>query len=162
MSRETQDVPNVIARPPLIVLVTVLLALVLDYRYPTNYFATMAPLFRFGSGFIALLAGLVLLAAATTKLRQIGTNIPTWEPTLSLATDGAYERSRNPIYVSFVWLLLGLSLLLASGWLLNLVIPFIVVMHFGVVLPEERYLSERFGTAYADYKSQVPRYFWIF
>lgn len=162
MTPEDNAVPNVIARPPLIVLVTVLAALLLDYMLPRNYFATMAPLFRYVSGGIALAAGLVMLGSAASRFREEGTNIPTWEPALALVTDGIYARTRNPIYVAFIWVLIGLSLLFTSGWLLNLLIPFALVMHFGVVLPEEQYLQQRFGAAYTGYKARVPRYFWIF
>ena len=33
-----------------------------------------------------------------------------------------------------------------------------VVLHFGVVKREERYLEAKFGDAYRAYKAQVPRY----
>jgi protein-S-isoprenylcysteine O-methyltransferase Ste14 len=34
------------------------------------------------------------------------------------------------------------------------------VLHFGVVLREERYLEQKFGDDYRRYKKSVPRYGW--
>ena len=37
-------------------------------------------------------------------------------------------------------------------------IVFVLVIHFGVVKREERYLEAKFGDAYRQYKARVPRY----
>jgi protein-S-isoprenylcysteine O-methyltransferase Ste14 len=35
---------------------------------------------------------------------------------------------------------------------------FVLVIHFGVVLREENYLTAKFGEAYRQYRANVPRY----
>jgi protein-S-isoprenylcysteine O-methyltransferase Ste14 len=46
--------------------------------------------------------------------------------------------------------------------MLILLIPALLVLHFGVVLREERYLGVKYGDAYPRYRNEVPRYGWKF
>jgi protein-S-isoprenylcysteine O-methyltransferase Ste14 len=62
------------------------------------------------------------------------------------------------MYVGGTLFLAGLSILLASDWMLVMTIVFVVVIHFGVVKREERYLEAKFGETYRRYMSAVPRY----
>lgn len=158
MSKAADEVPNVIARPPLILFVTLVAGLVLDQLYPAGHIAKMAPWLRYLAAGCAFLTGVVLLGSAANEMRKIGTNIPTWEPSLSLATDGVFATSRNPIYLSFVVFMVAFAMVFASDWILVLAIPFIIVMHYGVIRREEAYLLARFGTPYAEYARRVPRY----
>lgn len=158
MSRGERDVPDVIARPPLILFVTLVAGLVLDQLYPAGHIAQMATSLRYLAAGCAFLAGIALLGAAANEMRKIGTNIPTWEPSLALATEGVFAASRNPIYLSFVLLMIAFALIFSSDWIFVLIVPFMVVMHFGVIRREEAYLLERFGAPYAAYMKRVPRY----
>jgi protein-S-isoprenylcysteine O-methyltransferase Ste14 len=158
MSTVKNDVAGVIARPPLILLCALAAGLICDYLFPSNYIAQTTPGLRYVSAGIALTAGLVFIGFAANEMRRVGTNIPTWEPTLEIATEGIYARSRNPIYVSFIFFMIAFGLLFASDWILVMIVPFICVIHFGVILREERYLLARFGANYANYKARVPRY----
>jgi protein-S-isoprenylcysteine O-methyltransferase Ste14 len=54
--------------------------------------------------------------------------------------------------------LTGLALMLASVWMLAMMVVFALVIHFGMVKREERYLEGRFGNAYRRYCEAVPRY----
>jgi len=56
-------------------------------------------------------------------------------------------------------MMLGFALLFALDWLPVAVIPAQLILHFGITLPEERYLEGRFGVDYRRYKAAVPRYF---
>ena len=75
-----------------------------------------------------------------------------------LSSGGVFGRLRNPMYVGLTLLLAGLSIFLASDWMLVMTIVFMPVIHFGVVKREERYLEAKFGDAYRAYKASVPRY----
>jgi len=64
------------------------------------------------------------------------------------------------MYAGGTLFLVGLAILLASDWMLVMTIVFVLVLHFGVVKREERYLESKFGEAYRQYRDKVPRYGW--
>src|SRR5262249_52272450 len=139
-SAAAQDNPGVIAPPPLIGLVTLLLGLLADWLYPTHVLSGLIPWpIRGLIGAVVCVAGGALAVVARRTFQRIGTNVKPWEPTLKLATFGVYKKLRNPMYVGVFVLLFGLALVLASDWLLLLIVPSALLIHFGVVLREERY-----------------------
>ncbi len=76
----------------------------------------------------------------------------------ALKTGGMFRLCRNPLYVG--------NVLIASGIFLKHGNPFVAVAGIGlyvaiyrsIVAAEERYLVGRFGSAYADYCADVPRW----
>jgi len=54
--------------------------------------------------------------------------------------------------------ILGIALVFALDWLLLLIVPSLLVLHFGVVKREEEYLERKFGARYRIYRSNVARY----
>ena len=71
---------------------------------------------------------------------------------------GPYHFSRNPIYVSFVLLVLGLSVWLDDLWLLVTLVPAVGVIAAVVIPKEERFLERNFHDQYASYKAAVRRW----
>ena len=103
-------------------------------------------------------AGIALAALAMRRFRAAGTNIPTPLPSTALVAGGPYRFSRNPIYLALTLIFLGLAAAANSLWLLLLLPAVLAVMHYGVVLREERYLGGKFGERYLDYKARVRRW----
>ena len=95
-------------------------------------------------------------AMVWTGVAQIGLAATSGEAT-GLRTKGLYRYSRNPQYVADVLILIGWSVLTASGLALPLVVLGILVL---VVAPfaEEPWLVEKYGRQYTTYRSNVPRY----
>ena len=79
-------------------------------------------------------------------------------PPTALVTEGPYRRSRNPIYLGMALIYLGVVCATASPGALALFPAVILVMEFGVIRREERYLERRFGEPYRSYKSHVRRW----
>src|SRR5262249_35089213 len=94
----------------------------------------------------------------TRTMHGADTNISPLKPAVSLVTAGPFRFSRNPLYGAITLLYIGLTLLLSSWWGVVLLVPVLVVLHFGVIRREERYLERKFGERYADYRSQVRGY----
>ena len=82
------------------------------------------------------------------------------QPALALAGEGIFAHLRNPMYVGMGLAVLGIVIGFALEWTLFALVVGALVMHFGVVLREERYLERKFGDDYRRYKESVPRYGW--
>jgi protein-S-isoprenylcysteine O-methyltransferase Ste14 len=78
--------------------------------------------------------------------------------THAMIEEGPYRLSRNPLYVGLLALYLGLALLAPTFWGLVLFPAAALLVLWGAVLPEERFLHERFGARYDDYRRRVPRW----
>jgi protein-S-isoprenylcysteine O-methyltransferase Ste14 len=153
------DTPGVIAPPPLIATLTVVFGLLLDRTAPAHGIAAKLSLNqRLVLGAAVAIAGGALAVAAERRFKAAGTNVQPWRPSLKLATDGVYARLRNPMYVGLMLLTGGIGIALASDWTLVLLLPTGLILHYGVVLREERYLEAKFGEPYRRYMAKVPRW----
>jgi protein-S-isoprenylcysteine O-methyltransferase Ste14 len=76
----------------------------------------------------------------------------------ALIEEGPYSVSRNPLYVGLLALYLGLALLAPTVWGLVLFPVAVLLILWGAIQPEERYLRERFGAEYDDYTRRVRRW----
>ncbi len=74
-----------------------------------------------------------------------------------LVTDGPQTWSRNPMYVGWTLLHLGVGLVARSPWVLATWPAAFALVH-RQVLREERDLAARFGPDFTDYRERVPRY----
>ena len=66
--------------------------------------------------------------------------------------------TRNPIYLGIVLGLIGLAIASDSLLLLLTLVPFVLVIRYGVAAREEAYLQRKFGDAYRRYRSRVRRW----
>ena len=78
--------------------------------------------------------------------------------TTTIVDTGPYRFTRNPIYLGMVLGLLGLTIALNSLWLLLTLVPFALVIRYGVVAREEAYLERKFGDDYRRYRARVRRW----
>ncbi|TCC54147.1 isoprenylcysteine carboxylmethyltransferase family protein [Kribbella capetownensis] len=95
---------------------------------------------------VAVIAG-SLKTAGTTELASPG----------RLVTGGPYARTRNPMYVGWGLLQLGIGVIAGSGWVL-VSLPFVGALVHREVLREEQRLEERFGDEYLEYSEKVGRW----
>ncbi len=149
------DHPNVIAPPPLIFLGGLILGGLLGWYFQgsflPNYFSIVA-------GIVLILAGLAIVLTAILQMRRAKTNVEPWKPTTAILDTGIYGISRNPIYIAMVLVYAGIAFLFNSFWFLPPLILVLLIIHFGVILREEKYLAEKFGDDYLNYKNRVRRW----
>jgi protein-S-isoprenylcysteine O-methyltransferase Ste14 len=108
-----------------------------------------------------LLAGVAVVLAGVVAFRRARTTVDPLHPdhASSIVTGGIYGLTRNPMYLGFLFLLAAWAI-----WLGNLpaalgLPAFVKYMNRFQILPEERFLSSKFGAPYVAYLQQVRR--WI-
>ena len=144
------DRPGVIAPPPAIFLIPFLIGYLCRDLLP-----------RFGSpviGSVLAVAGLAIGAWAFATMLRARTNIDPYKPATTVVSTGPYRFSRNPIYVAMTLLYAGAALSFRIIPALILLPIALLLLHFGVIRREERYLEAKFGDRYREYRSRVRRW----
>lgn len=151
----SQDTPGILAPPPLIFATPLVLGSLLDHVVPL---AILPGALARWSGFVLMVAALVIAAAAMREMRRARTAVDPYTPSTALVRSGPFARSRNPIYVALILLSLGVALLANVLWCALLVLPAVVVLRRFVIAREEAYLERRFGDEYRSYCADTPRW----
>ena len=142
-----------VLRPPLVYTAAVGLGLALQSAWPIELIAGA----RLPGG-AAMLIAVVLFLSAVRTLRTAGTPVPGDRPTTAIVRAGPYRFSRNPIYLAFSLLQLGIAGWVNSLWLLITLVPAVALMSLVVIPREERYLARRFPSEYPAYRAAVRRW----
>jgi protein-S-isoprenylcysteine O-methyltransferase Ste14 len=79
-------------------------------------------------------------------------------PTSKIIATGVFSISRNPLYLGGVFILAGISLAFNLPWVLILLIPSIIACHYILIVPEESYLTAKFGEQYRMYTATAHRW----
>jgi protein-S-isoprenylcysteine O-methyltransferase Ste14 len=153
---DTVDTAQVVIRPPIAWALAVLTGLVLNWLMPLPFVPVMLPA-GWTSALVFALA-LVLLAWAIATMTGAGSSVPTSLPTTTIVETGPYRFTRNPIYLSMFLGLVGPAIAFDSLWLLATLVPFALVIRYGVVAREEAYLERKFGDVYRHYRARVRRW----
>ena len=142
-------------RPPFVYLAAILSGVALDLARPLRWLPGGAGVWV---GVPLVLLAMALFLASTRRFKTAGTPVPGNQPTTVIVQSGPYRFSRNPIYLAFSVLVLGIVCWLNSIWLLGTLLVAVSVMGFVVIPREERYLERRFGAEYLEYKAKVHRW----
>lgn len=114
--------------------------------------------FRIPGG-IVLCGGLVLTVRHARLFERLGTNIMTFNDPDQLVLSGAYRWTRNPMYLGFLLMLIGVALILAAPVAFLGPIAFFLAADRWYIPFEERRLTATFDADYAHYQRSVRR--WI-
>ncbi len=142
--------------PTTYLLIAILLCLLVHFVAPIRY---LIPWPWNLLGILPLLFGILINLAADRAFKQADTTVKPFKESSVLVQKGAFRLTRNPMYLGFIALLLGMSILLRS------VSPYIVVVAFAVLIEilfirvEERMLEAQFGDEWRRYRATVRK--WI-
>jgi protein-S-isoprenylcysteine O-methyltransferase Ste14 len=154
---DTADTANVIVRPPIAWALAVLAGLALNWLMPLPFLPAAVSAGWLGGAIVFALA-LALAAWAIATMTRAGSNVPTNMPTTTIVDTGPYRFTRNPIYLGMVLGVIGLAIAFNSLWLLMTLMPFSLVIRYGVITREEAYLERKFGDVYRRYRARVRRW----
>ena len=155
MSDESDDSPGVLIFPPLLFVLCVGVGFAAYLVRPSRFGLALG---LRGLGFVLMLAAGAFALWGQRTMRAAGTNIRPDLPATAIVSAGPFAWSRNPLYLSLLAVYAGIGIMLASKTFLAFLVPLALVLHFGVVLREERYLDAKFGDVYRAYKARVRRW----
>jgi len=141
--------------PPVVALFYIAVAYLLGWlvRIPFE-----APGILRSIGFATTFVGFLFGLGALMEFRKSRTTLDPHGSVKQMVTSGVYRFTRNPIYLGFLLMVIGLPLNSGFYWGLLLAPFYVVTMNRLVIEKEEAYLEKKFGDVYSSYRSRVRRW----
>jgi protein-S-isoprenylcysteine O-methyltransferase Ste14 len=110
-------------------------------------------------GAVLIVSGIGVCHYCASLFRSLGQGTPVpIEPPKNLIDSGLFRFSRNPMYVAYVAIGVGIFLVWGHAALLLYPLALLVLAQIYLVKLEEPRLAERFGAEYQEYCQRVPRW----
>ena len=147
---------NVKFPPPIVYLIWMVAGTILQKYFPLDMGIPSDHQY-WGLGLVII--GIIFIIYTFNIFQKAETNIKPCEPTTNIITSGIYAWSRNPIYLAFNIFPIGLGMFFDNLWIFISFIPSSIIIYYIAIKKEEKYLEDKFGGEYLDYKNKVRR--WI-
>jgi protein-S-isoprenylcysteine O-methyltransferase Ste14 len=141
--------------PPLIYVGGFVLGLLLERFFPILVLPQTP---RHIAAVLCIALWAILSAWSIGLFRRAGTSFIPIKPTTALVFSGPYRFTRNPMYLGFIGLYVGLALWFSVVWALLALPGVIAGIQYCVIVREEQYLERKFGEKYLQYKARVRRW----
>jgi len=105
--------------------------------------------FSMGWGFPIILLGEIIRISSSGFIHKDS----------SLAQEGPYSMSRNPLYLGNFFLGFGFVIMASKWYLIGIFLILFYFIYDATIKEEEKKLLEQFGQSYEDYVNRVPRFF---
>ncbi len=148
------DNPNLPIKPPLVFVATLVIGLLVDWVKPMP----ARPDRWGGLGIIFCGIAIALMGGAALALKRRRTDVRPWKPTTALVTEGPFALTRNPIYLGFALLQVGIGLWSDKLAVLLMTVVGIAITNNVIIAREESYLFRKFGAEYERYLAQARRW----
>lgn len=148
------DHPNLPYKPPLAYLAAIAVGMLIHERWPMS--ARPASWLPVGVSLVVFGAALLLWAKLVFDSKR--TPLEPWKATRAIVDHGPFAFSRNPVYIGFAIIQVGVGV-----WsdrlavvILTIVPAFLTAV---LIVPrEEAYLRRKFGAEYEDFCARVRRW----
>lgn len=135
-----------------------LIGLVLNYILPLSMENVVTANIRIILGSVISALGILIAVLAKVEFSRAKQPSAPDRPTTSLVQDGIFRYTRNPLYLGLVIGLVGLGLAFNIAWWIILAGPIAGLTQWALIIPEEKYLLEKFGNGYFLYAARVRRW----
>ena len=110
-------------------------------------------------GILFIIIALAIFILAINEFKKVNEDpIPTSSSKL-IIQNGIYRYTRNPMYLAMLILQLGVGMSLSMIHIILLIPLTFIILNYYVILPEEKYLENKFENRYVKYKKTIRR--WI-
>ncbi len=158
MSEPAPTNPGVRFPPPTLFVAGFLIGVALDRWMLSVSLGGVSRTALLFAGWTLTVAGMLVLLWALLTFARARTAILPSRPASTIVATGPFRYSRNPMYVGFSAIYVGLSLLMSMAWPL-LLLPLVLLSLYALVIRrEEHYLGHAFSDEYAAYRSRVRRW----
>jgi protein-S-isoprenylcysteine O-methyltransferase Ste14 len=151
--------PNVRIPPPLLFALPLLTGFIVQHFVPTHIVNGVQPtriIRMVGVAEIAIALG--LFAWAVSTFVRLKTPVIPMRRARALVDEGPFRLTRNPMYLGFTVLYLGITFAANAFWPLVFLPEAIALTYLFAIRLEEAYLTREFGDAYTEYCSRVRRW----
>jgi protein-S-isoprenylcysteine O-methyltransferase Ste14 len=157
MAQKKPDHPGVNKniQPSVVAILYIAIAYLLKWALPLPY-AVPVPLRNAGFGLVVI--GFFFGVAALYEFRKVRTTSNVHGSPKSLVTTGIYRFTRNPIYLGFLFMVVGLPLNANTYWGIIVSPFFVMTINKLVIEREEEYLGNKFPKEYVEYTLRVRRW----
>lgn len=104
-------------------------------------------------GWPLITTGVLVVTWAVQTIKDVDISKPT-----KVISTGPYTFSRNPMYISWTLIYIGVALIVNTILPVLLLPAVLFYTHYFVIIPEERYLEQKFSDDYRKYRARVRRY----
>lgn len=150
----SNDHAKVIVLPPLPYVLTVVLGILFQlFLEPLRLFPETW--IGHALGWPMVVAAMLLIIWARQTMSRAGESPNVYKPTGAIVSTGTYAFTRNPMYLSMTLLYVGIAVIVNTAWPLLLLPAVLMLIQYGVIKREERYLQDKFGPEYQRYRTRV-------
>ncbi|MEA3339981.1 MAG: isoprenylcysteine carboxylmethyltransferase family protein [Chloroflexota bacterium] len=109
-------------------------------------------------GIIPLALGVVINLIADKAFHEANTTVKPFKESTTLITTGVFQVSRNPMYLGFVSILIGIGVLMGSLTPYVIILAFAIFMDRMYIRVEERMIAGKFGAEWEEYKRSTRKW----
>lgn len=135
-------------------LLSIALQFLVPFSFPQGFLRqALIPL-----GIVLIILGMGIIVLGRREFAHFGQPTDPGHPTSKVIKTGIFSISRNPLYLGCIIVLLGIAITINILWISAALVPSVVLCHYVLIVPEEKYLGNKFGKEYEEYIASVHRW----
>jgi len=141
--------------PTTYLLIAMIVMVAMNFLFPVAMI--IPPLWNL-LGILLVILGILIDLAADRQFHRASTTVKPFEESNALVTDGIFRITRNPMYLGFVIVLIGIAILLRSLSPYLVIIAFVILIQRMFITVEEHMLAEKFGESWRVYQQSTRQW----